>query len=455
MKAKFLKRLMGVAGLILTIIYSGCTPGYPDAPSGSFDSGNADFTKYVSIGNSLTAGYQNGGLRDVFQTNSYPQMIAGQLGLTLTYNPFPDSGTAGSLFYGNPAFSPTTGSPNLIGSVTSTTPTNSFQATPYENLGVPGAFLYDFLYATNQNNSWQAVFSSGASKNQLFDAIVRGTSQLNSLRALQATFVTFHLGNNDILGYATNGAGTNGAFGGSVPPYTPVNRNDPAFAALSGIETLLGGRRITFDSLYAKSVDSLLTLNVDLVLANIPNVTDIPYFTAVNKDSVTVNLSPLTKAKIYTTETSVQFVTLSASRYLGRTDFGAGAPAPYGLHPSNPLGAQFTLTTTEVANISNIISGYNQVIASVAAAHDIPVADLNGFFASVAAVSGPTGSGYAIGSGLRVKTDFISGGLFSLDGVHPSTLGYAILANEIIKTVNSHYGSTVPYVDLNQFIVYQ
>jgi lysophospholipase L1-like esterase len=369
----------------------------------------------------------------------------------MTYNPFPDSGTAGSLFFGNPAFSTTTGSPNLVGSVVSTTPTNSLQATPYENLGVPGAFLYDFLNATSNTTCWQAT-RLGSTSNTLFNAIVRGSTQFANLKGMAvagapATFITFHLGNNDILGYATNGAGLNGNFQAiaGVPPYTPVDNTDPLATALA----------YNFSDGYARAIDSLLTLNADIVVANIPNVTDIPYFTAVNKDSVTVNLSPLTKAKIYTTETSVRFVTLTASRYLGRTDFGAGAPAPYGLHPSNPLGAQFTLTTTEVTNISNIISGYNQVIASVAAAHDIPVADLNGFFASVAAVSGPTGSGYAIGSGLRVKTDFISGGLFSLDGVHPSTLGYAILANEIIKTVNAHYGSTVPYVDLNQFIVYQ
>ena len=453
MKSRFLKRMTVVVGLTLTIMYASCTPDYPNAPNGSFSSGTADFTKYVSIGNSLTAGYQNGGLRDVFQTNSYPRMIAAQLGVDMTYNPFPDSGTAGSLFYGNPAFSPTTGSPNLIGSVTSTAPTNSLQPTPYENLGVPGAFLYDFLNATSNTTCWQAT-RLGSSSNTLFNAIVRGSTQFANLKAMAAasvpaTFISFHLGNNDILGYATNGAGLNGDFTAvaGVPPYTPVNSSDLPLATILAYNFADG---------YARSIDSLLTLNADLVLANIPNVTDIPFFTAVNKDSVTVNLSPLVKAKIYTTETNVQFVTLTASRYLGRTDFGAGAAPdhPYGLHPANPLGAQFTLTTTEVANISNIISGYNQVIDAIAAAHDIPVADLNGFFANVAAVSGPTGAGYPIGSGLRVKTDFISGGLFSLDGVHPSTLGYAILANEIIKTVNAHYGSTVPEVDLNQFIVF-
>ncbi|MBX7152929.1 hypothetical protein K1X84_14965 [bacterium] len=450
MKTKFLNRLMIAGSLSLLIIYSACTPDYPGAPSGNFSNGTADFTKYVAIGNSLTAGYQNGGLRATFQTNSYPRMIAGQLGVDMTYNPFPDSGTAGSLFFGNPSFSPTTGSPNLIGSIISTTPTNSLQPTPYENLGVPGAFLYDFLNATSNTTCWQAT-RLGSTSNTLFNAIVRGNTQFANLKAMAAagspaTLISFHLGNNDILGYATNGAGLNGNFQAiaGVPPYTPVNSSDPLATALG----------YNFSDGYSRAIDSLLTLNADLIIANIPNVTSIPFFTAVNKDSVTVNLNPLTKAKIYTTETDVRYVTLTASRYIGRTDFGAGAPAPYGLHPSNALGGQFTLTNTEVTNITNIVNGYNQVIATVAAAHNIPVADLNSFFSNVAAVSGPTGSGYSIGSGLRVKTDFISGGLFSLDGVHPSTLGYAVLANEMIKAINVHYNSTVPEVDLNQFIVY-
>jgi lysophospholipase L1-like esterase len=440
-----LRNAMALAAMIIT--FAACSVDYPGAPGTGFNSGTADYSNYVSIGNSLTAGYQNGGLREVYQQVSYPRMIAAQLGIeTFTYNPFPDSGTAGSLWL--TGFSTTTGSPILVGSTVSTTPTNSTQSTPYENLGVPGAFLFDFLYATSQTNSWQAVFSGGASTNPLFDAIVRGSTQFTNLKALQPTFVTFHLGNNDVLGYATNGAGTDGAFGGTVPPYTPVNRTDPAFAALSGLETLLG-HPITFDSLYARSVDSLVTLASDVVLLNIPNVTAIPYFTAVNKDSVTVNLNPLTRMAIYKSETDVQYVTLTASRYLGSTTFGAGAPAPFGLHPANPLTGNFTLTATEVTNIGNIIAGYNAVISAIATAHDLPVVDLNAFFDNVAAVSGPTGAGYSIGSGIRVKTDFISGGVFSLDGVHPSTLGYGILANEVIKAANAYYGSSVPLVNLS------
>ena len=41
--------------------------------------GDADFTNYVSVGNSLTQGYQDGGLYADGQQNSFPSMIAAQM----------------------------------------------------------------------------------------------------------------------------------------------------------------------------------------------------------------------------------------------------------------------------------------------------------------------------------------------------------------------------------------
>ena len=46
----------------------------PETPTGS--KGNADFSKYVSIGNSLTAGYQAGALFTEGQQNSFPLILS-------------------------------------------------------------------------------------------------------------------------------------------------------------------------------------------------------------------------------------------------------------------------------------------------------------------------------------------------------------------------------------------
>ncbi len=62
--------------------------GTPQTPTGT--KGSADFTKYVSIGNSLTAGYQAGALFTEGQNNSFPLILSKQFsiaqGTTLTFN---------------------------------------------------------------------------------------------------------------------------------------------------------------------------------------------------------------------------------------------------------------------------------------------------------------------------------------------------------------------------------
>ena len=60
-------------------------------------------------------------------------------------------------------------------------------------------------------------------------------------------------------------------------------------------------------------------------------------------------------------------------------------------------------------------------------------------------------------SGLRIEDGTIytanyfssataSSVLFSLDGVHPNARGYAVITNEIIKVINRHYNSNIPFV---------
>ena len=58
-------------------------------------------------------------------------------------------------------------------------------------------------------------------------------------------------------------------------------------------------------------------------------------------------------------------------------------------------------------------------------------------------------NGYSL-SGETYTTAYISGGLFSLDGVHPSSRGYGIVANEYIKVMNSKFSMSIPLVDISQ-----
>ena len=100
------------------------------------------------------------------------------------------------------------------------------------------------------------------------------------------------------------------------------------------------------------------------------------------------------------------------------------------------------LDAGEQVTAATAISSFNATIAEVAAGNGAAVVDMNGFFNTVK-TSGVTVNGETF------TTAYIAGGLFSLDGVHPSSKGYGIVANEYIKTMNASFGMHVPLVNIN------
>ncbi len=47
-------------------------------------------------------------------------------------------------------------------------------------------------------------------------------------------------------------------------------------------------------------------------------------------------------------------------------------------------------------------------------------------------------------NGVNYNAQYITGGAFSLDGVHLTPRGYAIVANKILTDVNNFYDATIP-----------
>ena len=133
-------------------------------------------------------------------------------------------------------------------------PLNLSHPAPYNNLGVPGALLYDLLYATKSTDCATALNPENPKPNPFFDLVLRNEaldlgSQTNQLIASEPTLVTLWAGNNDILGYCI--------YGGEVM-FTPVE---------------------TFTGLYSNLSSSLATTNADIFVANIPDVESIPFLT--------------------------------------------------------------------------------------------------------------------------------------------------------------------------------
>ena len=63
------------------IIFWACEPTAPTQPTNqAINEGTLVLSKFVAVGNSLTAGFQSSGLVEDFQMNSYPYLISQQMG---------------------------------------------------------------------------------------------------------------------------------------------------------------------------------------------------------------------------------------------------------------------------------------------------------------------------------------------------------------------------------------
>ncbi len=85
----------------------------------------------------------------------------------------------------------------------------------------------------------------------------------------------------------------------------------------------------------------------------------------------------------------------------------------------------------------------NSYISQEATLHNLAYVDMNTYFKTLSA-------GFAY-NGINYNAKFVSGGAYSLDGVHFTQRGYALIANQIITTVNAFYHSTVPPIDVNKY----
>jgi hypothetical protein len=108
---------------------------------------------------------------------------------------------------------------------------------------------------------------------------------------------------------------------------------------------------------------------------------------------------------------------------------------------SIPLEDKWVLTPQEQAEISTATQAINAGIAQVAQAYGLPLVDTYGFF------NGLIANGVTLADGSKITAKYGSGGGFSLDGVHPTPRGYALISNLFINAINSTYKSNLPAVN--------
>ncbi len=394
-----------------------------------------DFSRVVAIGNSLTAGFQDGALFEGAQGYSYVNLIVKQInsiGGNVTFvQPLISEPGIGTRLYLR-SLSPLTIERKLV----TGSPKNPTHPTPFNNLAVPGAILYDVFDTTD------FATKSIQRQNPFFQIVLRsrafGPTMFHQAKALNPTFVIFWMGNNDVLGYASSG-GTRGTDPtGKLPT--------PDFIFLS---------------LFRSAIDSLLKINptVKIAVANIPDVTVIPFFTTVPWFIVDPNTGrpvldpqgrpiPLIGVKGGTPQqlTPNDLVLLPAMTLIA-TGYGLPNVPPFNQLPDagKPLPDDVILDASEVAITKSATQKFNLIIDTVLAnparAGRTTKVDIYSKLNDVKA------HGLEI-AGVKFTTSYITGGLFSLDGIHPTSRGHAIVADEFIKAINSKFGSNIPFIDV-------
>lgn len=426
--------LLAVLGLGLTA----CQPDLEDDIKPS--AGSADFARYIAVGNSLTAGFSDGGLYLEGQLNSYPNLLAQQFrrasGGDFAQPLFTEAQSNGSGYLRLTGFT-TAGTP-ITAPVTTNLAVRSISPTLYtrfegrvDNLGVPGIRLSDI----------QTPGYGSQLGNPYFERITPSTTPLQTYfqrvkaEAATATFFTNWLGNNDVLGYALDGG--------------VVAANNSNAITRTDTFTLKNNRII-----------NVLTANgAKGVVATIPDVTNVPYFTTVRVADIRARFKAANSALdvyIQTTgtggttvvrlATDADLLTLPSAAVIGTTSTTNPFPVGAGLSAtaSNPVPNRFVLDAAEQTAVRNATTAFNTAITTKANEKGLAIFDSNAFFAQVA------NSGF-VTNGVSNNASFIAGNLFSLDGVHPTPRGYAVVANEMIKAINAKYGSRIPQLNPNDY----
>jgi hypothetical protein len=169
-----------------------------------------------------------------------------------------------------------------------------------------------------------------------------------------------------------------------------------------------------------------------MVVANIPDVASIAFLTPAENVAASVGI-PLSIIGPALGIGPGDFVVPDAFAHIDAI--------LHGLEPG-PLAPNLVLDAGEVATIRAAVSDYNAFIAAQASAHGAALVDIH------ALVDELHDKGLVAG-GQRLTIDFL-GGLFSLDGVHPTNTGYALFANKFIHALNTQFAAGIPPVSLDQ-----
>jgi hypothetical protein len=396
----------------------------------------ADFTKFVAVGASVDAGFIDSCWVRHGQVESWPAIFARQTGTQDFQQPIinePGLGACQILTSLAPTFNYGAGNG---------TPANLTLTRPYDNLAIPG-YLVSSVVNCKTKVSEPSDPLYRACNNALIDVVLRGSGAtiLQQAATLHPTFFAIGILGNELLGPATQGTVIDGV---TLMPAA-------AYAAS-----------------YQVIVDTMKAAQGGTgkgIAATLPDVSTLPYFTAVGP---ILGINPATGAPIYVLGPTgcptgypacpVPAGTIVPLPLGALMKVGYGIPcqiAPTLPKCDNPLPDNATLIGTtgfpgllypsEVTLLKARQVEYNTQIRTLAGGAGYKIFDTAAVLADIKA------RGRSFG-GMTLTSSYLSGGIFSYDGVHPSAIGYALVADELVQFVNATFGTSVPRIDISPYL---
>jgi hypothetical protein len=428
--------------IVPLLVIAACKPSIDEfAPS----KGNADFTSYVAVGDSWTAGLADAALYLSGQENSYPNILAGQfkkVGGGEFKQPLMLDDVGIGLSTGVPTpkmemgfHQDCRGATNLVpGYVDAAVDLNNLaniaSSGPFNNISTPGLkTFYMAVPGMATLNPYYGRFASNPA-NMILDEIP----------LVNGTFFTLWLGSYDAL---------SNALSGGLDPLTTV-------------EIFTGSLQATLATLTANGAKG--------VIANVPDVLDAPFF-----HTIPYNALPLDETSA--AQLNAGYAQLNMLiKSMGSTDtihFAAGqnalviqdASLAWGMRQvksdelvlltlpqdslkcggwgsMKPIAAKFILDVNEIGAIETAIANYNTAISGLVS-ENIVLVDMYNVLKNM-------NEGFVFDN-VKIGPKFVTGNFYSTDGVNPSPMGSAVVAYYFIEAINAGFDANIPQVIVSDY----